>query len=124
MYRIPAIFAAVSIYEDWKDSKPAHAIVEGNFRMSLGESSIWVDWHDVQTYYNLDSTVDYSVTLDHGMMFNKQGFVLRHIDISAATIPPYDCSSFVGAWKNDTLCEKFLRLLAPMSIRMPQIFKA
>ena len=67
-------------WEDWRGNEPASAIVSGYFTMSLGDSGIWLDWHDVQTFYNWDSTVDYSVTSDHGMMFYKNGFKLRYIE--------------------------------------------
>lgn len=61
-------------WEDWRGNEPASAIVSGNFTMSLGDSGIWVDWNSNDTYYNWNSTVDYSTTSSYGMMFYKPNF--------------------------------------------------
>lgn len=78
-------------YEVWDDNVWDNYVISGNFNMSLGDSGIWVDW---------TSSEDGSAPSTKGMMFNKPGFVLRYIDTSASTIPPYDYSSFIGTWKN------------------------
>ncbi len=84
-------------YEVWDDNLWDNYVISGNFNISLGDSGIWVDW---------TSSENGSAPSTNGMMFNKPGFVLRYIDTSTSTIPPYDYSSFIGAWKNDTLFQE------------------